>query len=67
MPNKLAIPIILDRETSDNHRYSQENKDGETAVIQLQPALLAASFVRISGYCLGAPIIFCTAHARILS
>jgi hypothetical protein len=34
MPYKLAIPIILDRETSDNHRYSQQNKDGETAVIQ---------------------------------
>ena len=35
MPYKLAIPIILDRETSDNHPYSQQNKDGETAWLEI--------------------------------
>jgi hypothetical protein len=35
MPYKLAIPIILHRETSDNHPYSQQNKDGETAWLEI--------------------------------
>ena len=49
MPYKLAIPIILDRESSDNYRYSQQNKDGETAVIQRRPPQLAASFYLAAG------------------
>jgi hypothetical protein len=34
MPDKLAIPIILDRETCDKQRNEKEDENGETAVAQ---------------------------------
>jgi hypothetical protein len=34
MPYKLAIPIILDRETRDKQRDNRENKEGDPAVAQ---------------------------------